>query len=81
MARAHHPERRVSGVRDRRQVPGRSGRRDDDHRASALSRIIPCSACRVAWASLSSVARDGKTSTAIYVCPRCGHREERVGTV
>jgi hypothetical protein len=66
-------ERRLSS---RRKT---SGRRTDDRLASEFSAIIPCTACRVAWAALSSAELQGGQSVATYVCPRCGHQEERSG--
>jgi hypothetical protein len=73
------PERRVSGVSDRRLVAGRGDRRIGDYQASRTSASIPCPACGIAWASLQSVGYGQGQSTATYVCPRCGHQERRVG--
>ena len=73
------PERRVFGVADRRATLSGGGRRAEDHDALEFSAIIPCLACDDASASLRSVAREGWRLVATYVCPRCGHREKRVG--
>jgi hypothetical protein len=67
------PERRLSG---RRKT---SGRRTDDRLAAEFSAIIPCTACRIAWAALSSVVLEGGQSVGTYRCPRCAHEEERCG--
>jgi len=47
-------ERRVSNVTDRRRVPGRGGRRANDHRDAELDLRVSCEGCGTAWASLSS---------------------------
>jgi hypothetical protein len=70
------PERRVEGLAGRRRT---SGRRADDRLASQFAAIIPCTACHVAWASLSSVAHEGGRATAVYLCPRCQHQETVAG--
>jgi hypothetical protein len=72
------PEQRVSGLTDRRGTLGGGGRRDQDQLASQFSAIVPCEACRVAWAALSSVALEAGQPMARYVCPRCGHVERRI---
>jgi hypothetical protein len=72
------PDRRVSGVADRRLLFGRGGRRVGDYGASELSSIIPCPACHVAWASLHSFHHRRGQSTGTYICPRCGHHEQRI---
>ena len=79
MAPADDREKRVSGAADRRGTLGAGGRRTADYLASQFSAIIPCPACRVAWASLTSAALEGAQPVAIYVCHRCGHREHRFG--
>jgi hypothetical protein len=74
------PERRVSGVADRRRLLGRGGgRRANDSSPSALSTTIACPACHIAWASISAVGHGDDQSTVTYICPRCGHQEKRVG--
>jgi transcription elongation factor Elf1 len=69
------PERRRSGLAGRRKA----GRRADDRIGSEFSAIIPCLACGVAWAALSSVALDEGQSVATYRCPRCGDEQTVVG--
>src|SRR5205085_2346519 len=71
-------DRRVSGVADRRLRYARGGRRVGDYRVTELRSIIPCSACHIAWASLSSFESGQGESTGLYICPRCGHLENRV---
>ena len=81
MAQTASVERRVSGVADRRQILGRGGRRASDRRASELDLRVPCEACGIAWASLSSFAYERGQYMALYLCPRCGYLERRVAAV
>ena len=48
--------------------------------AAQFSAIIPC-VCGVAWATLRSVADQGEQSVATYICPRCGHLDQRIVAV
>jgi transcription elongation factor Elf1 len=77
MARADDLERRVSGTTDRRHMLRCGGRRQNDDNPPELDLRVPCEVCGVAWASLSSVAHEGAQSVATYICPRCGHHEQR----
>jgi hypothetical protein len=73
------PERRMSGVADRRRLLGRGGgRRATDSYPSDLITTIACPACHIAWASISAVGYGADQSTVTYICPRCGHQEKRV---
>jgi hypothetical protein len=81
MAHETDREKRVSGVTDRRETLGGGGRRAEDHRAAQFSSIIPCPACGVAWAALSSVAHEEEPLVATYICPRCDRHEIRVAAV
>ena len=74
------PERRLPGVPDRRGALGGGGRRAEDQLAAQFSAIIPC-VCGVAWATLRSVADQGEQSVATYICPRCGHLDQRIAAV
>jgi predicted RNA-binding Zn-ribbon protein involved in translation (DUF1610 family) len=72
------PDRRVSNLLDRRETLGGGGRRAEDRLAAQFSAIIPCAACGVAWAALSSVTEtEPGQAMAVYVCPRCGQVEQR----
>jgi hypothetical protein len=71
------PERRVYGIGDQRKYR-RGGRRAGDGGAAEISSLTPCPMCRVAWAALVSFEYQRRESVAIYVCPRCGHRQNRV---
>ena len=71
-------DRRLSGFArlDRRQLLARrDGRPAEDQRRSDRLLRVPCPACGIAWASLSSMAAHEGHSTATYLCPRCGHLE------
>jgi hypothetical protein len=73
------PERRVSGVSDRRMLRS-GGRRQDDHDSWDFDLRIACEACGVGWASMSSSTYRGRSRLCV-ACPRCGHREHRIGAV
>jgi hypothetical protein len=74
-------ERRVSAVTDRRRVPGRGGRRANDHRDAELDLRVSCEGCGTAWASLSSFTYERGRPVAHYRCPRCGHIEHLLSAV
>ena len=69
---AKRPERRVSGVPDRRRF-ARGGRRTGDHKTSQSS-AIPCAACHVGTARMFAVIKRGNRSTLRYHCSECGHQ-------
>jgi hypothetical protein len=70
------PERRAYGIGDRRALR-HGGRRAEEHGRAEMSLLIPCMACRIAWASLVSFEYQRRQSLAMYLCPRCGHLERR----
>jgi len=65
------PERRASGVSDRRRV-ARGGRRTGDQKAQTSQ--IPCTACNVGTARMFAVIKRGSRSTLRYHCSECGHQ-------
>jgi ribosomal protein L44E len=65
------PDRRVSGVRDRRRA-ARGGRRTGDHKAQSAA--IPCNSCHIGVAKMFAVIKRGNRSTLRYHCSECGHQ-------
>jgi hypothetical protein len=74
------PERRVSGLTDRRMLR-HGGRRqgDEDHDRWEFDFRVACEACETGWASISSFTYRGRARLC-FACPQCGHLEHRVGT-
>ncbi len=68
---AKRPERRVSGVPDRRRFV-RGGRRAADQKTQSFA--IPCSACQIGMARMFAVIKRGNRSTLRYHCSECGHQ-------
>jgi hypothetical protein len=68
---AKRPERRASGVSDRRRA-ARGGRRTGDKTTQSF--LIPCASCNVGTARMFAVIKRGNKSTLRYHCSECGHQ-------
>src|SRR6266478_6616192 len=72
------PERRLSGIRDRR-LAYRGGRRTEDRvPLNRASPDIPCAVCRVGLASRYDVSYEQGQRVTAYRCAVCGHIQHRV---
>ena len=77
------PDRRVSGVTDRRGIR-RGGRRSgdssdsSDHAWPDPPPIVPCSRCDGGTAGIFTSFTEDAKCTVMYVCRVCGHQIDRV---
>jgi hypothetical protein len=67
------PERRASGVADRRKVT-RGGRRSYDPQIAPLRAIVSCPACRIGTAIIHAVTMQVNMATLTYRCSHCAHQ-------
>jgi hypothetical protein len=72
------PDRRVSGVTDRRGAP-RGGRRWTDCSGwSAPPPLVACTGCQTGTAELLALSTEGARAKVTYRCRDCGHQFDRV---
>jgi hypothetical protein len=69
------PERRASGVTDRRKLT-RGGRRSYDPQIAPLRAIVFCPACHIGTATIHAVTMQVNMATLTYRCSQCAHQVE-----